>query len=239
MTMDVGRELERARAEDSARASSELDAMWRRLEPETVSAKPTLRRRLSEMPTPRRVGLVVGATLAVATIMLLALGGARGDLISGGLVLRYALAMVGLAVLAGAVFAVALRGAHEPRLGPRAWIVVALGVLVPLVLSLVPSVWQPAAGTTEPVIYGCPLIGGVLGIFAAVLAYFFQRSTTPTAVRVVASAAGGGVIAFAMLQLHCPADDVEHLVLGHASVGIILVVLAGIGLAIRGTARRS
>ncbi|MFO0747422.1 MAG: NrsF family protein [Myxococcota bacterium] len=232
--MDLAKQLERTRAEDSAATTSaELDALWQRIEPETVGARRSWRSRLRELSTPKRVGLVLLGTIALSAIVMIVLGGMRGDLASGGLVARYALALLGLCVLAGAVFAVALRGAHQRPLGVVGWVIVSLAVVVPLALSLLPSVWTADGGRTLAVVDGCNVIGCTTGLFAGVLAWLFQRSTTPVTVRVLASAAGGGVIAFAMLQLHCPADNVEHLLLGHSIVGVILVAAAGLGLGIR------
>lgn len=225
--------LERARAHDLEVPSAELDAMWQRVSADTVMAKPSWLTRLRELPTPRRIGFVLLGTLMLAALTMVIIGGVRGDLVGGSLVARYAAALVGLTVLAGAVFAVALRGAHQRPLGWVGWALVALGVLVPLGLSLTPTVWSEGPPAPEAIVNGCAFIGVATGVFAAILAWLFQRQTTPVAVRLLASAAGGGVIAFAMLQLHCPADTVDHLVIGHSSVGFVLVLLAALGLALR------
>jgi len=240
--VDPGEALRRARVRDlevAAGAASApgtpgtIDALWQRVSVDTVLARPSFVTRLRELPTQRRVGFVLLGTLLFAGLTMMIIGGVRGDLVGGSLVVRYAAALVGLTVLAGAVFAVALRGAHQRPLGWIGWALVALGVGVPLALSLVPSMWTDAPPSPEAIVNGCGFIGAATGVFAAILAWLFQRQTTPVAVRLLASAAGGGVIAFAMLQLHCPSDDVDHLVIGHSSVGLVLVLVAALGLALR------
>ncbi|MCC6623864.1 MAG: hypothetical protein IT385_21575 [Deltaproteobacteria bacterium] len=230
---DPAEALELARRHDLEVAPGELDALWQRVSADTVAAPRSFVTRLRELPTPTRVGFVLLGTLLLAGLTMMLIGGVRGDLVGGSLVARYAAALVGLTVLAGAVFAVALRGAHQRPLGWVGWALVALGVLVPLGLSFTPAVWSDVSPPAEAIVNGCAFIGVATGVFAGILAWLFQRQTTPVAVRLLASAAGGGIIAFAMLQLHCPADSVDHLVIGHSSVGLLLVAFAAIGLAVR------
>jgi hypothetical protein len=223
--------LERARVRDLDVPGGDLDALWGRVAAETVAAKPTLLGRLRELSTARRVGFVMLATIALAALMV-ALMGARPDL-GGELVARWALILFALSVLSCAVFAVALRGVHQRPLGWVGWALVGVAVVVPYALALMPSLWSGHASEAATVVDGCGFIGAALGAFAAVLAWMVQRSTTPVVVRVLASAAGGGIVGFAMLQLHCPANDVEHLVVGHAVVGVALVAIAAVGLGVR------
>ena len=224
--------LEAARAHDLDVPALELDAMWSRISAETVQAKPTLLSRLRELPTPRRIGLAVGSTLLLV-VLLIAVMGARGGLDGTSVMLRVGITLFGLAVLAASVFAVALRGAHQRPLGWRGWTLVAAGVAVPLALSLLPALWHDHTPTTEVLVLGCNVIGCVTGFAAAIIVWIFQRTTTPVTMRVLASAAGGGIVAFAMLQVHCPADNVEHLIVGHSLVGVLLVAAAALLLGVR------
>jgi len=228
--------LGRARVQDLGVSGGELDALWGRVSAETVLAKPTLLGRMREMSTARRVGFAMLCTIGLAALMV-ALMGARADL-GGELVARWALILFGLSVLSCALFAVALRGVHQRPLGWVGWALIGVAVVVPYALALVPSFWSGHEAEPATVVDGCGFIGAALGAFAAILVWMFQRSTTPVAVRVLSSAAGGGLVGFAMLQLHCPANDVEHMVVGHAVVGAALVAIAAIGLAVRHVVRR-
>jgi len=214
-------------------APAQLDQLWSEVARDTIDAKRSWLTRARELPTALRIALVVVGSIGISTLALLVVGGVRGDMVAQSLVGRHVLAMVGLAVLATTIFAVALRGVHRRPLGLLGWAAVALGVIIPLGLSLTPWVWQSASGPSAETIHGCNVIGTVTGLFAAGFAWLFQRTSTPAPLRLIASAAGGGVVAFGMLQLHCPSDDIEHLLLGHSIVGIILVGAALVFVGVR------
>jgi len=142
--------------------------------------------------------------------------------------------MLGILVLTGATFAVSLRGHHQKPLGPVAIIVVGLSVMVPVVLAVMPWLWAPAPGFEAiPVSHVCLELGISTGLIAAGIAWCFQRDDMSGWVRALSAAGGGGLVGFAMLQLHCPAHDATHLLIGHAGVGLFLVLVTTIVVLVR------
>ena len=105
--------------------------------------------------------------------------------------------------------------------------VVAAALGAPVVLALWPDLWRDAVLPAEPPIFLCILPGLVSGLVTAGLVWVLQRDASPRRGRVVAIMAGGGVTGFAMLQLHCPARDAGHMLFGHATVGLALLLLTG------------
>jgi hypothetical protein len=216
---------------------AELGALWSRVVPETVKATPSLRGKLRELSTARRVALSVAGAFVVAVVALL-IGGMRVDM-GTQTVMRYAVAMLGILVLTGATFAVSLRGHHQKPLGPVAVIVVALSVLVPVLLAVMPWLWEPGpAFANIPVSHVCLELGISTGLIAGAIAWCFQRDEMSGWVRALSAAGGGGLVGFAMLQLHCPAHDATHLLIGHAGVGLFLVLVTSIVVLVRRSRQR-
>jgi hypothetical protein len=168
-----------------------------------------------------RVVLALGAALVVMAVMTLILG-MRNDMGTVAIA-PYLVAMGGLALIALASFSVSLRGAHQRPLGGLAWGVVGLALLVPIELALNPDFWSRAPVAADSIGTMCLALGIVTGALASMPVFLMQRASVPVMARAAAALAGGGVVAFAMLQLHCPSHDVSHLVFGHAAVGALLV----------------
>lgn len=231
---DRDRELEQLRgcaARNEVRLPCELDAVWRGIEADTSPAHRSWLTRLRELKTHVRVLLAVGFAFGVAAIFLL-LAGYRTDL-SAKTIIRYAVLMLGLFALNALVFSVGLRGPHEPPVRWKMTLAIGAGLLVPIVLSLLPGLWLDPELPAEPEIFMCVIPGLVTGIIVAVLVWLLQRSTAPIWGRLLSVMVGGGITGFAMLQLHCPARDAEHLLVGHASVGVAMVLLTGLLLGLR------
>lgn len=214
-----------------AAAPADLDAMFAAVAAETVDRKRSVRDRLRELPTPMRIALAMlgalimtGAALVVTRI--------RAD-ITGQALLRYGLAMAAIAALVGVAFAVSMRGPHQRPVGRGVWAFIVVVLAIPLVLSVIPGLWEceraPAVHPIGGVHVPCLLLGIMTGALTAGVAWLFQRTDVPVFWRAGAAVGGGGLTAFAMLQLHCPARDATHLIVTHAGVGLMLaLVVAGL-----------
>ncbi|PKN53844.1 MAG: hypothetical protein CVU56_29705 [Deltaproteobacteria bacterium HGW-Deltaproteobacteria-14] len=220
------RELSRVPEDDLA--PGDLADLFSRVAAETVDRPPTLRDRLRELSTPVRIALAVGGALIMVTVALLIVG-IRTDL-TGQAMARYAVAMAAIAGLMGAAFAASLRGAHQRPLRWWTWVLVVTALLVPLALAVMPWLWEGdgvirPSGHAHP--FGmCGVMGLVTGALTAAVAWAFQRESWSVTSRLVAAVAGGGLTAFAMLQLHCPSGDATHLLIGHSSAGLMLAAVA-------------
>jgi hypothetical protein len=232
---DLDKQLEALRGcgarGQGAQPPCSLDAVWSAVEHETTATRRGPLTRLRELKTHVRILLAVGFAFGVAAAFLL-LTGYRTDL-SAQTIIRYAVLMVGLFSLNALVFSVALRGPHEPPVRWKSTVVIGLGLLVPVVLSLLPELWLDPELPAEPEIFLCVIPGVLTGLVVATLVWLLQRSTAPLWGRLLSVMVGGGITGFAMLQLHCPARDAEHLLIGHASVGVAMVILTGLLLGLR------
>jgi hypothetical protein len=216
----------------------QVDLLWSQLATDTVASRPNVRRRLSELSTARRILLSVVAAFVIATLALV-IGGMRIDL-GTQTILRYVVAMLGLLILTAAAFAVSLRGHHQRPIGRLGLVVMALTVLVPVVLAVMPWLWAPDPMHADiPVSHVCLPLGISTGFIAAGVAWLFQRSDASVWVRSLSAAGGGGLVGFAMLQLHCPAHDATHLLIGHAGVGLFIVLVTAIVVVVRQRRRSS
>ena len=208
--------------------AGELAELFSRVAAATVDRPPTVRDRLRELSTPVRIALAVGGALIMVTVAL-AITGVRADL-SAQAVVRYAVAMTAIAGLMGAAFAASLRGAAQKPLRRWTWALILVGLLVPLVLAVMPWLWDAGGGSVAmaaPHAFGmCGVMGIVTGALTAAVVCVFQREQWSVWSRLLTAVAGGGLTAFAMLQLHCPAGDATHLLVGHASAGLVLAAVA-------------
>jgi hypothetical protein len=114
------------------------------------------------------------------------------------------------------------------------------GLLVPVLFALVPPGARPAAAPPPPemttAIVACFLFGAVPGGLLVFALRALDRNAHGGTDVAVLAAVGGGLAGNAALELHCPSTAPVHLLLGHATLGIALVVLYGV---IRRTARPS
>lgn len=212
-----------AEAGASTLPSGEAEALWAGVRAATVAARPTWRDRLRELPTGARVTIALGIALTLAAMMVLVVG--VREVGPGAATERVVLALSGLTLLAAASFAVSLRGIHRRPLKGWAWAVIGLGLAVPFVLAVMPA---GEVGLERGVGFGCLTIGIAAGALVSVPVFLMQRASVPVMARACAAMAGGGLVAFSLLELHCPSRDVTHLVVGHALVGVVLVVAAGV-----------
>ncbi len=213
-----------------------LDGLFRRVAAHTVDRPVTLRDRLRELPTPVRILTVMGAG-AFLVFACLAMLGIRPGMIAAG-VAGTVVAAGGLVAMVGLATALSLRGMHQRAIGGWAWTVTSGALLLPIILALWPGLWPTDPAAAAQVTrsgLGCMALGLAVAAVAGLVVRSFQREDRLGGWRVTATAGASGLIAFTAVQLHCPATEGAHLLVGHGLVGIIL---AGAGLAAAYLTRR-
>ena len=166
------------RASDSSLALSkgELGAMFASIADETVDRPTNFWDRIRELSTPVRIALaVLGAVIMAAVVLIVT--GVRGDL-SGQAILRYAISMTAIAGLVGAAFSVSFRGVHQKPLGPWVWVFVITALTIPLVLAVMPWLWEAPPVVADAHDHGfgmCLALGLVTGGLTTAVAWVFQR----------------------------------------------------------------
>jgi hypothetical protein len=155
-------------------------------------------------------------------------------------------------VVSGLVFGVGLAislllllrslGRPRARAGVQA-AMVAFGLSIPLVLALLPG---PHAAHPASAGHGADLWPRALACFAygTGLALPFlgtlwavARSDRVASFGLSLAAAAAGLVANAALLVHCPIVHLDHLLLGHASIGVVLVLGGAVGLAAHAAGR--
>lgn len=199
-----------------ARQSPPVDvaALWSGVQPEVQ--RKGWRERLRSLPSGLRVTLALSISLVLVAVAVWA-SGMREVHAEGAM--RLVLLLTALALIATAAFAVSLRGLHRPTSRASVWVVVGLALALPVVLALTPDGAAEAASGH----WRCLAVGLVTGALVSVPVFLMQRASVPVLARAAAAMAGGGAIAFGLLELHCASRDVSHLLIGHALVGVLLV----------------
>ena len=188
---------------------------------------------LRSRPTWQRLAICVaafGLLLAVFAFVV-----PRHPLAEGGLG-RFALVAAGLgALLLGAVWRL-LRPLQAPP-PPRVTTLLLLvgGVGTPIVLAFFPpTIHELAPGATGPAGLGAAVSCAGLGLVAVVplwlLATTLRRVRVDGAAVTALAGVAAGLGALVCLQIHCHHVDLQHLLLGHASlVWLAAVFAAGAG----------
>lgn len=231
---EPGAELEaafRALAPNPGGAEAEpppFDALAGRLDRETGVVS-----WLRSRSTPLRIAILLGCVLGSAFVVSLV--SARPDVaVYPSLRLTLELALLagfGLIALAGS-----LRGHQHPEI-PRkvGWCLVGGAIVIPLVLALLPMADEVhplgLEGTGDalvPMALGC--LGYGLAIAAPVLlvAWVLDRGEHRGRPRVRLAAAGAGLAGLIGLELHCPVQAHEHLMIGHAPLVLLMLGAAAL-----------
>lgn len=203
-----------------------LEAMLQQARALTVERRPTLRDRLRELPSSARVVLVL--TTVLGTSSVLAGASPRDDLAALWRLDLVVWGSVLLLVTVGSVLAV-LRGMHRRPLGPIEVVLAALGLGLPVLLSLLPGLLPGVAlpdGEAMAMHRACFAGSGLIAGPTAALALSLVRDDKPPLARVFAAAGAGGAAAFLAQALHCPWSDMAHLLVSHASVGVAVAAVA-------------
>jgi hypothetical protein len=138
-----------------------------------------------------------------------------------------------LAVLAAALLRVGLRPAQTPAPCDRTILaLIGAGLLLPAVTAFLPAGAHPfpryVEYTPTQATVGCFIIGGLTGVLAILLLRALDRTAHDSRPAGVLAAVTGGVVGNLALELHCPVTAPGHLLLGHATVGVMLVLAYGV-----------
>ncbi|MCB9666041.1 MAG: hypothetical protein H6732_18180 [Alphaproteobacteria bacterium] len=207
-------------------APATLDALFAAVAADTLDRPPNVRDRLRELPTPQRTGLAAAAA-AIAVTVVAVQHGLRMDLTAGELLrtLAFGLALVAVGIASAAL---ALRGLHSRPL-PTAGLLGVLLLGAPALLALVPAIPGDVAPVPAVGHLACGATGLIAALAGALAVLFLDRSDAPSRWRVAGAAATGGAFGFAGGLLQCHHVEPTHLLLGHASAGVLVaaLILAG------------
>lgn len=204
----------------------DVDAMLRGMEG-TLESPP--RHRLRELPTRTRVA--AAAALVLAVLLAMAVAFPRPDLaIYPTLRLLAELTLQTGAALAAAW--IVLRPLHLPALSDARRVgAVAVALLAPVALAALPAAHGDHAASLAGA--GDDFARRALACFAygaawtAPLLLLLRLSDRmPGRASTLAAAGAAGLVASAALLLHCPITHPEHLLAGHATVGLAWAALA-------------
>jgi uncharacterized membrane protein len=128
---------------------------------------------------------------------------------------------------------VGLRPAHIPAPPDRSLLVIiAAGLLLPIVTALLPagahSFDHYVQYTQTQATVGCFVIGAFTGVLVVLVLRALDRTAHDSRPAGVLAAVTGGVAGNLALELHCPVTAPAHLLLGHATVGFMLVLAYGL-----------
>ena len=134
-----------------------------------------------------------------------------------------------------ALLAVALRlGLRPLQVAPPGTALSVVGFVAGLVAPFLfalgpsPSPFGDIPGVTfVQATVGCFVLGALVGGFVVVGLRLLDRGGHRSREAALFAATAGGLAANAALELHCPATAPAHLLLGHASVALVLVLVYG------------
>jgi hypothetical protein len=162
-------------------------------------------------------GLVAGSTFLVAP---------RPDLYTYPRV-RMLATLAWFLVAGGVATWIALRPIYLPR-PPRGLVLAAaaFAILGPIVTALLPEVPMAHAPVHRvwPWAYGCFASGITAALVVLVISRAFDRGGAHAGGQIVLAAAAAGLAGTIALQLHCPINYPLHLLLGHATVPLGLIL---------------
>jgi len=198
---------------------------------------------LRSRPTWVRRGIIAGVGLLTAVIGLLALRRPDFSEYPTG---RFFIELLVMAAALSAAVGVAVRSRLDLPSGRSATLWVALAILIPVVLAVLPQAHadHPASllgvgSDLIPRAIGCLVWGLIMGTPTAIIAFLARRDDhgEPRRDLLLAGAAGlAGVIA---LEAHCPITDGTHLLLGHATVVVVVLGVVAFAGWLGGRVRRS
>jgi hypothetical protein len=206
-------------------ADTELDALFRTLAAQTLDEPQGLHTTLRELPTPRRRALAV-LGMAVVFVVVVFAHGTRADL-SGEALLRFLLSIGALVAVSVGAASITLRSAHERPLPSWSGGLGVAALLLPALVSLLPGWWPGFEVGALPmaVHLGCGAAGLAAAVGAAGAILVFDRDDLSTRARIVSAAAAGGLIGYTTQAVSCPVINLDHLVLSHASQGVLVWAL--------------
>ncbi len=213
--------LERDRQVSGSMPADELDALFAHVAEHTVDREPTVLDRLQELPTAVRATAAAAAMLAVGAVALAFLG-VRSD-VETALLPHFVGTLLFLISAAVGSAGLGLRGLHQPPLGRQGTFAVAIFLLLPVGLAVLPGWWPSSAAPQGWTPHTRCLLNGVGTTTAVtVLLLVFQRSPIAVPWRVLAAAAAGGLAGMTVQQLACPAGGMLHVLGAHSLLGLMV-----------------
>ncbi len=142
-----------------------------------------------------------------------------------------------LALLAGfglLALASSLRGHQHPELPRRlGWSLVGGATAIPVILALLPMAdeihplgLEGGGVSLVPMALKCLGYGIAIAVPILLVAWVLDRGEHRGRPRVRLAAVGAGIVGLVGLELHCPIQLQEHLVIGHAPVVLAMLVAA-------------
>lgn len=156
---------------------------------------------------------------------LLGANGLRDDLSTVQLAGTVA-AFSGLALVAIAALALALRPKHAPPMGGFTLSMAAAVLVLPSLLAAVPDLWPgtPLPAGIDPAMLHtmCGLGGLTCALAVADMVLLFGRDDEAPAWNLLLAAGAGGLLGFVLQGLYCHVADPVHLLLAHGLPGLLL-----------------
>jgi len=146
---------------------------------------------------------------------------------------RFVLVLTVLSVLGAVLLRAGLRPAQTPAPSDRTVLLgVAAGLLFPVATAFLPAGLHAfdhyVQYTKTQATIGCFVIGAVTGALVVLLLRALDRTAHGTRGSSLLAAVTGGVAGNLALELHCPVTAPSHILLGHATVGLVLVLVYGL-----------
>lgn len=217
-----------AAADDGIGAPPGLDELFRGVEARLASEKGVIAWARSRSTTTR---LLIAAGSMAVLVALSAVGIPRTRFAPIP-VERIVVVLGALSVLAAMLLRVGLRPAHVPAPPDRSLLaIIGAGLLLPVATALLPagahSFDHYVQYTQTQATVGCFIIGAFTGVLVLLVLRVLDRHAHDSRPAGVLAAVTGGVAGNLALELHCPITAPAHLLLGHATVGLMLVLAYG------------
>jgi hypothetical protein len=231
-------EGELGRALGRSELAGELDetSLWRDMD-RALARESGLRAWLRSRSTRFRIGIAVAATIAITMV---GAAGLREDWRTFPVALKVFWALLlATAISTSLPLAIVSLGRGSPG-ATRVIGLAVIGVAVPFGLAFVPgsSGAQSALGNiyTEFVarVGACLAYGLSLSVPVAALLWALDREDHPPLNRLVLMATTAGLAGNVALFLHCSIRHPEHIVAGHAALGVVLALMGALLLRLRG-----
>lgn len=206
---------------------ADLSAMRERLQRALEEEDESWIGRCRALSTRRRRALLIGGGLALVSVVFLAWP--RGDL--GSYPWTRSLGLFGVFILtAGWAAYESLRPLHQRSVQGRRALIAATGLSVPVIGALLRQPHSVQAGEVSvehQVLEALPCMGLGLGVAGLVLLAWklLDRRAGAGLLEMALLAALGVTFANAALEVFCTDTRPGHALLGHAGVGLVLVVL--------------
>lgn len=205
-----------------------LEALRQRVDADLDEEKGLLAS-LRARPTPQRIALVIVVTAVLMAVTAVAMPRAE---IAEYPVLRMGIVLATLStVMAAAVWRL-LRPLHLPKPSASSTrLLLVAGVLAPTVAALWPLYGHVGHHAGEGMHFAlgcgrCMAFGAVMGAPVLALATMLRRARVDGAAVVGLAGVAAGLVGNLTLQLHCPITAPLHLLLAHASLAVLLGIVA-------------